>query len=85
MLGMKSKIPHPKTSRSDKQSQPAPGAERPNTHSVQEALNLLGIPHIEAEEFNRLYHGPLTNILLFVSEHIKGRQEAALARNRIYQ
>lgn len=83
---MKSKIPHPKTTRSDEKRVPSSSSSAiPDPILIQDALILLGAPHIEREEFSRVYHGPLAEALAFVSEHMKGRKEVTLARHRIHQ
>lgn len=53
--------------------------------AVHEAFNSLGAPSIEPEEFNRLYIRPFADVLLFLSEHVKGRRRVALDRHHIHQ
>jgi hypothetical protein len=80
---VRSRIPHAKSSRDgqDKRSQQS----RCDASSVHAALKLLGAPDIETEEFLRLYRGSLADALFFISEHMKGRRQVALARTEIYQ
>ena len=78
---MKSRIPHPKetTDSQHKRIQESCG----DASTVHAALNAIGAPIVETEEFLRLYRGSLADALLFVSEHIKGRRHVALARAEI--
>jgi hypothetical protein len=79
---MKSRIPHTKSADSqDKRPQQSRG----DSSTVHASLKLLGAPHLEDEEFFRLYRGSLADVLLFVSEHMKGRRQVALARAEIHQ
>ncbi|RDB26768.1 hypothetical protein Hypma_005371 [Hypsizygus marmoreus] len=81
---MKSRIPQAKAGHSQ-------NAERPSLRStsdlstVHAALDLLGAPTIEEEEFNRLYSGPFADTLLFMSEHLKGRRQVAVDRHAIHK
>ena len=67
--------------------------EKPPQHSrghrdsstVHAALELLGAPRLEAGEFARLYRGSLADVLFFVTEHMQGRRQVALARAEIHQ
>ncbi|KAF9465891.1 hypothetical protein BDZ94DRAFT_1306625 [Collybia nuda] len=83
---MKSKIPHVhhKTTRNDEKVIPSDVSVH-DPIQVHDTLILLGAPHIEREEFNRMYHGPLATALTFISEHMKGRQGVSLGRHRIHQ
>lgn len=82
---MKSKIPHPKTAFNDEKARASRNRATNDPILIQDALILLGAPHIEREEFGRVFHGPLADVLVFLSEHIRGRKEVALARHRIHQ
>ncbi|KAJ6466880.1 hypothetical protein C8R45DRAFT_1020396 [Mycena sanguinolenta] len=47
------------------------------------ALSALGAP-INLEEYTRLANGPLADVLMFLSEHLVGRQAAASARTTLF-
>lgn len=81
---MKSKIPYSKHLQSQRPAQAYPIAETPsNANNVREALISLGAPNISNDEFARLYRGRLASALLFISRHVKGREEVAKAREMI--
>lgn len=93
---MKSRIPHSiileRRSDSHSQRQAHPAVETANTPSsdheantVRDALISLGAPDIPSNEFARLYCGRLANALLFVSRHVKGREEVVKAREIIHR
>ncbi|KAG6911030.1 hypothetical protein DXG01_005446 [Tephrocybe rancida] len=48
-------------------------------------LLALGAPPISLDDFNRLYHGPFGELLLFMSTQIKGRKQVARDRYLIHQ
>lgn len=79
---MKSRIPHPKETTDDSQHKRIQES-RDDASTVHAALNSLGAPLVQTEEFLRLYRGSLADALFFVSEHIKGRRHVALARAEI--
>jgi len=79
---MKSRIPYPKPAEVRDKS---PQEPRDIPSTVHAAIELLGAPHLEVKEFHRLYHGTLADVLLFVSEHMKGRRQIALARTEIHR
>ncbi|KAF8234527.1 hypothetical protein L208DRAFT_1393929 [Tricholoma matsutake] len=81
---MKSRIPHPRSADAH-QLDKHPQQSRDDSSTVYAALKLLGAPHIEHEEFIRLYRGSLADALFFVSEHMKGRRQVAFARAEIHQ
>jgi hypothetical protein len=79
---MKSRIPHPQSADGEEKR---PQGSHGDSSTVHAALNVLGAPHLDAEEFHRLYRGSLADALLFVSEHMIGRKRVAIARAEIYQ
>ena len=54
-----------------------------DSSTVHAALEMLGAPHLEVEEFSRLYRGSLADVLFFVSEHVQGRRQVAAARDEM--
>jgi len=78
---MESGISHPKPM--ERISQQSRGSRDSSTVHV--ALELLGAPRLEPEEFIRLYRGLLADVLSFVTEHMLGRRQVALARAEIHQ
>ncbi|KAF8880551.1 hypothetical protein BD779DRAFT_1548875 [Infundibulicybe gibba] len=73
---MKSLPPRPKTEQS---------AQAPVNRPAPEAGPLGASNVLDVLQFKRLYHGPLADALLFLSVHMKGRADVALARQQIHQ
>ncbi|KAF8066760.1 hypothetical protein FPV67DRAFT_1496336 [Lyophyllum atratum] len=80
---MKSRIPHAKpSSHRDHPQSSSPTSDPSHVHA---SLLALGAPPISLEEFTRLYKGPFADVMLFMSDHIKGRRAVARDRHRIQQ
>ncbi|GLB41027.1 hypothetical protein LshimejAT787_0902420 [Lyophyllum shimeji] len=78
---MKSRIPQPKPiSIHEDPKPPVPMAEASDVHAT---LLALGAPPISLDDFKRLYKGPFADVLLFMSEHVKGRKGVARDRHLI--
>jgi hypothetical protein len=80
---MKSRIPHPQSATDGEEDHPQ--GSHGDSSTVHAALNALGAPHLDTEEFQRLYRGSLADALRFVSEHMKGRKEVTLARAGVHK
>ena len=89
---MRSRIPKSKSEkRRNQQSTESPtlssGPETLDDRAAQilSSLQALGAPHLSQEEFSSIFTGPFADILLFIGEHMKGRQEVAHLRGQIHR
>lgn len=86
---MKSRIPHHKPTSTSTSTYKHPPTRRTNpedtdpSQPVLAAFIALGAPPIPPDEFKRLYRGPFADALLFISEHMRGREAVAVARGQI--
>ena len=88
---MRSRIPKSKSEkRRNQQSTVSPtlssGPETLDDRAAQilSSLQALGAPHLSQEVFSSVFTGPFADILLFINEHMKGRQEVARLGGQIH-
>jgi hypothetical protein len=68
------------------QYKPRPAkAPSPDLSSIHGLFHNLGAPRFSLEELSRINQGPMTEVLDFIAEHLKGRKECAVARARLHQ
>jgi hypothetical protein len=89
-MEMKSRIPKSKSEkRRNQQSTESPtplsGPEILDDRAARilSSLQALGAPHLTQEEFSSVFAGPFADILLFINDHIKGRQGVGRLRGQI--
>ncbi|EDR10199.1 uncharacterized protein LACBIDRAFT_325881 [Laccaria bicolor S238N-H82] len=88
---MKSRIPKSKSEKRRNRQftespTPSTGPEIQDDRAarIQSSLQALGAPHLSQEEFSSVFTGPFADILLFINEHMKGRQGVARLRGQIH-